>query len=71
MNINLNKLDKLKNKDVEIINLHLKSKNYINNKNIFKAWHMNKEEWVSVLLDDSLSDEFITNLIDLSFESIK
>lgn len=37
----------------------------------FKAYHMNKKSWISVSLDDSLSDEEIIRLIDLSFELTK
>ena len=37
-------------------------------KGIFKAYHMNKEHWVSVILDDTVSEEKIKELIDVSYE---
>ena len=35
---------------------------------ILPAYHMNKEHWISVLLDGSADDERIKSLVDLSFE---
>ena len=35
---------------------------------IFPAYHMNKENWATVALDDSVSDEIIKMLIDVSYE---
>ena len=35
---------------------------------IFPAYHMNKENWVTVALDDSASDEIIKMLLDVSYE---
>ena len=32
------------------------------------AYHMNKDQWVSVRLDGSVSEDELKNLIDLSFE---
>lgn len=32
------------------------------------AYHMNKEQWISILLDDSVSDEQIKELLQFSFE---
>ena len=70
MNIDKRKLDFKSSDEIEIINLKitpqiieekLKSIGY------FKAYHMNKKSWISVSLDDSLSDEEIIRLIDLSF----
>ena len=70
MNIDKRKLGFKSSDEIEIINLKitpqiieekLKSIGY------FKAYHMNKKSWISVSLDDSLSDEEIIRLIDLSF----
>ena len=33
---------------------------------VFPAYHMNKQKWISVLLDDSLSDDAVMALIDVS-----
>lgn len=36
-------------------------------KSIFPAYHMNKEKWITVLLDGGLSDETVKMLLDESF----
>ncbi len=36
-------------------------------KGIYAAYHMNKANWISVLLDGSVSDEKVKMLIDMSF----
>ena len=35
---------------------------------ILPAYHMNKEHWISVLLDGTVEKEEIFNLIDISYE---
>lgn len=35
---------------------------------IFPAYHMNKNHWLTVALDGSVSDETLTLLLDISFE---
>ncbi len=37
-------------------------------KGFFPAYHMNKEHWITILLDGSVKLEKIKQLIDLSFE---
>ena len=36
---------------------------------IFPAYHMNKEQWITVALDGSVSDDKIKMLLDMSFEA--
>lgn len=36
----------------------------------FKAYHMNKDAWITVLLDDTVPDERIAFLLDLSYEAV-
>ncbi|MDO4492665.1 MAG: MmcQ/YjbR family DNA-binding protein [Clostridia bacterium] len=36
---------------------------------IFPAWHMNKEQWVSVALDGTVPEEKLVFLLDLSYEA--
>lgn len=44
---------------------------FIDNKAYFPAYHMNKEHWISILLEElSSSDNNIFNLIDLSYELV-
>ena len=38
---------------------------------ILPAYHMNKEHWITVLLDGSVSEEKINDLIDVSYELTK
>lgn len=37
-------------------------------KGFFPAYHMNKDRWISILLDDSVSADEIKDLVDLSFK---
>ncbi|KGB24930.1 Protein of unknown function DUF419 [Acetobacter pomorum] len=41
---------------------------YLTTEGIVPAYHMNKAHWISILLDGSVSDALIENLIDASFE---
>ena len=37
----------------------------------FPAYHMSKDNWVSILLDDRMNDEKIKTLLDMSYELTK
>ncbi len=71
MNIKRNKITGNDNKEIEVLNLMLKDKTeyYLNNKNIYPAYHMSKKNWVSIILDESLSNDEIINLVDISFNN--
>ena len=71
MNIKKSKITGQDNKEIEILNLllHDKTEYYLNNKNIYPAYHMNKKNWVSIILDESLSSDEIINLIDISYDN--
>ena len=43
----------------------------IDNKNIFPAYHMNKNHWISVVLDKNIKLETIKELIDISYSLVK
>lgn len=34
----------------------------------FPAYHMNKENWISILLDGSVPEDVIKNLVNMSYE---
>ena len=74
-NISLNKINKelSSNQEIEFINLKV-SKDIISNllskKGYYEAYHMNKKNWITIILDDTLSDNIIKNLIDDSFNII-
>ena len=55
---------------VKIVNLkHIPSKisTVIDNRNIFPAYHMNKNHWISVVLDNNIDIEYVKGLIELSY----
>ena len=67
---------KISNKSgiLEIINVKLKQDMilYLLNKSgYYKAYHMNKKNWVTISLDDTLKDEEITSLIELSYNLVR
>jgi len=73
MNVNYSKLDSNKNGEVEVINIkldELEIKDLLKQKGFYKAYHMNKVSWISIILNDTLSDEIICSLIDKSYEII-
>lgn len=35
---------------------------------IYKAYHMNKEKWISVVLDGTVSDDLLKMLVSVSYE---
>lgn len=57
----------------EIINVKIES-NYLENllskKGFYHAYHMNKKEWITMLLNDTLDDSQIISLIDTSWNLI-
>lgn len=38
---------------------------------IYPAWHMNKKNWITIVLDDSLSDKQLFGLVEQSFDFSK
>ena len=40
-------------------------------KGILAGYHMNKENWISVLLDGSVDENMIFNLVDMSYDLTK
>ena len=71
MDINKSKLDNKSNVEVEIINIKLdpnKIENLLKENGYYKAYHMNKKYWISIVLDDSIPDNVIMNLISESYD---
>lgn len=73
MNIEKNKITGKNNKEIEIMNLKLdlETKEYIKQKGIYEAYHMSKKNWVTIILDDTLEDKYIKELIDKSYNNVK
>ena len=72
LDIEYNKLqkDSLIDSKVKIVNLkHIPSKisTVIDNRNIFPAYHMNKNHWISVVLNNNIDIEYVKELIGLSY----
>lgn len=60
--------------DVEIINLKCEPEfnSFLKSRaGVFPAYHMNKEHWVTIILDGTYPEKEIYDLIDSSFELTK
>ena len=71
MNIPLSKLTGDDDRDVDVINLKVDpmiAGSLRMEPGIFPAWHMNKAQWISVLMDGTVKYEKIIDLIDMSYE---
>lgn len=70
MNIPKEKLIKNTKDNIDVLNIKLDKEvpKYIKIKGIFQAYHMNKSYWVTIILDDTLTDEYIMDLINKSYE---
>lgn len=58
---------------VTVLNLKcdpMLSFSFVDNERIFKGYHMNKEHWISVLLDGSVQMEELLMLVDMSYELV-
>ena len=72
MNLDLSKIDKGSG-EVEILNIKLNeemNKNLLKRKGFYKAYHMNKKDWITIILNDTLSDAEIIKLLDESYNII-
>ena len=67
MNIDKSKIIPDQKGEIEILNLKLDDKNYLQEKEIYSAYHMNKKSWVSIILDETLTDEEIMKLVEISY----
>lgn len=70
MNLNFNKLGENSSKEVEIINLKLDPttiENFLKQKGFYPAYHMNKKHWLTIILNDTISDAKIMQLIAQSY----
>ena len=68
MKISWDKLEKGREGQVEAVNLkHDQVADLLSKNGIYPAFHMNKRYWISVALDDTLSDEMVLELIEKSW----
>ena len=74
ISVSKNKLDlKYKQEEIEVINLKLDEKmikELIKMDGFYKAYHMNKKSWISIILDNTLDNEIIYSLIDQSYNNV-
>ncbi len=69
MNIDKSKIISKEKGEVEVLNVKLDDEvpKYLEQKGIYPAYHLSKKSWVSIILDDTLSDEKIMKLVDISY----
>lgn len=73
MDIPFNKIDKNKDGLIEVINVKINPNdkdNLLKIEGIYEAYHMNKKSWISIILDDTLSDDLISEIIDNSYKLV-
>lgn len=70
MNVDKSKLINKTKGEVEILCIKLgdKTNDYLKVKGIYEAYYMNKKNWVSIILDDTLTDEEIMKLANISYK---
>ena len=69
MDIDKSKIDN-GNEEIEIINLKVDKNilpSLLKKNGYFEAYHMNKKNWISIILDETVSDDEIYNLINQSY----
>ena len=73
MNIDRSKLNSNETGEIEVLNVKLDDKvqNYLGVKGIYQSYHLSKKSWISIILDNTLSDEKIMELVDLSYDNVR
>lgn len=70
MTITEKKLGLKSNKEIEVLNLKYQKdeiNKVVDNKGIFPGYHMNKRSWISIILDGTVDNKYIKELIDNSY----
>lgn len=70
MNIDKSKLDKNLSGEIEVVNVKLDEAeitDLLKQQGFYPAYHMNKKNWITITLDETLSDEAILSLTDKSY----
>ncbi len=72
MNISKSKITKNEDdkEEIEVLNINLGDKSEASAKipGVYSSYHMNKKNWVSIILDDTLDDDKIMELINISYD---
>ncbi len=70
MNIDKSKLNKKESGEVEIIDMKLdpnEIQKLLKQNGFYPAYHMNKKNWITILLNNTVSDSIIIDLLDKSY----
>lgn len=68
-----NKLGKRGGEKVDILNVkcnYILQNSLLQEEGFFQAYHMNKNNWITILLDGSVDENKVYELIDLSFSEV-
>ena len=74
LDVDRNKLQKEKKGLIEVIDIKLEPEEIcelLKKPNYYLAYHMNKKSWITIILDDSLKDKVIMDLIDKSYKLVQ
>lgn len=69
MNMNYSKLDKNKSGEVEVVNIKLSKEKIpdLHKQNgFYPAYHMNKKNWITIVLNDTVDDSILSDLLEES-----
>ncbi len=71
MNVDKSKIIPKETGEIEVLNVKLDDEveKYLKQKGIYPGYHLSKKSWVSIILDDTLPDEKVMQLVSLSFEN--
>ncbi len=72
MNVSKAKLGMADKEDLDIVNVKcdpIMIGSFLSVPGFFRAYHMNKEKWISIALDGSVPDDTIKMLLDISYDS--
>lgn len=70
MNIHASKIVK-EDKDIEILDVKIEPEeldDLLKREGFFPAYHMNKKSWITILLDDTVKDQEIKQMLDHSYQ---
>jgi len=69
MNIDRSKITSGKTGEIEVLNVKIGDdvQKYLSIEGIYPSYHSNKKSWITIILDDTLSDKEIMDLIDMSY----
>ena len=71
MNIDRSKIISDKSGEIEVLNVKLGDdiQNYIGIEGIYPSYHLSKKNWISIILDDTLSDKEIMDFVNISYDN--